>query len=62
MFKKWLREKLKKYCEFEEYVKDDFDKEHLYFVFLGITSIENYKKMKQLYFENEIHKVKNNEV
>ena len=57
MLKKWLRSKLYKFLQAEEYIKDDFDKQHLGFVYLGITSIEDHEKIKKYYFEHKIHKI-----
>lgn len=62
MLKKWLRRKLCKFLQAEEYIKDQFDKEHLGFVYLGLTSIEEHEKIKKYYFEHKIHKISSLEV
>jgi hypothetical protein len=65
--KKWLRAILYKFLQTEEldcekYFLDSFDKEHLYFVALGVTTMENYIKMKKLYYKNRVDKINSLEV
>jgi hypothetical protein len=44
-------------CDCEKYFLDSFDKEHLYFVALGVTTMENYAEMKRQYYEKRIDKI-----
>ena len=65
--KKWLRAKLCKFLQTEkkdceQYFLDSFDKEHLYFVALGVTTMENYIEMKKLYYKNRVDKISSLEV
>lgn len=46
-----------KKCDCEKYFLDSFDKEHLYFVALGVTTMENYIEMKKLYYKNRVDKI-----
>lgn len=55
--KKQLRRKLYKFLKAEEFIKDEFDRQHLGYVYLGITSIEEHEKIKKYYFEHKIHKI-----
>lgn len=64
MLKKWLLTKLYKFlqsekldCNCEKYFLDTFDKEHLYFVALGVTTMENYIEMKKLYYKSRVDKI-----
>jgi hypothetical protein len=64
MLKKWLCTKLIKFlqskkldCDCEKYFLDTFDKEHLYFVALGVTTMENYIEMKKMYYRNRVDKI-----
>ena len=50
-----------KECNCEEYFLDSFDKEHLYFVALGVTTMENYIEMKKLYYKNRVDKISSSE-
>jgi hypothetical protein len=66
--KKWLRNKLYKFlqneelnCNCEKYFLDTFDKEHLYFVALGVTTMENYIEMKKLYYKKRVDKISSSE-
>ena len=49
-------------CNCEKYFLDSFDKEHLYFVALGVTTMENYIEMKKLYYKNRVDKISSLEV
>lgn len=44
-------------CDCEKYFQDSFDKEYLYFVALGVTTMENYIKMKRMYYEKRVDKI-----
>ena len=57
MLQKLFGKKPKEECNCEKYFLDGFDKEHLYFVALGITTIEHYTEMKRQYYENRIDKI-----
>ena len=52
-----IKMSLEKECNCEEYFLDSFDKEHLYFVALGVTTMENYIEMKKLYYKNRVDKI-----
>lgn len=57
MFKRLFGRKSKEECNCEKYFLDSFDKEHLYFVALGITTMENYTEMKKQYYEKRVDKI-----
>jgi hypothetical protein len=57
MFKRLLSRKPKEECNCEKYFLDSFDKEHLYFVALGVTTMENYKEMKTQYYEKRVDRI-----
>ena len=57
MYKRLFNRKQKEECNCEKYFLDSFDKEHLYFVALGITTMENYAEMKRQYYEKRIYKI-----
>lgn len=46
--KKCLRKKLRKFLRYEDFLKDDFDNEHLKWVYVGITAIEEHEKLKNI--------------
>ena len=62
MLKRLFNRKLKEKCNCEKYFLDSFDKEHLYFVALGVTTMENYIEMKKLYYKNRVDKISSSEV
>jgi len=56
-FKKRIRNIIRKFIDCETYLKDDFDNEHMKWVYAGITSIEEHEKIKKYYFENKIYEI-----
>ena len=47
----------RKFLKCEDYLKDDFDDQHLKWVYAGITTIEKHEEIKKYYFEKEIYKI-----
>tara|TARA_R110000751_G_scaffold9617_1_gene35780 strand:+ start:169 stop:465 length:297 start_codon:yes stop_codon:yes gene_type:complete len=55
--KKWIRKKLRKFLKYEDYLKDDFDEQHLKWVYAGITTIEQHEEIKKYYFDKKIYEI-----
>ncbi|WP_405295439.1 hypothetical protein [Algibacter sp. Ld11] len=46
---------MRKFIKYEDYLKDDFDEQHLKWVYAGITTMEQHEEIKKYYFEKKVY-------